>query len=72
MPSVDDTRERLAELGIRFADEEWEALPAPARRRLANYPTRSAVDRKSLAALARWLVSTFPPGWGAPPAGQSS
>lgn len=65
--SVEDTRERLAALGIRFADEEWDALPSPARQRLADYPTHSEVDRKSLAALARWLVSTFPPGWSTPP-----
>lgn len=58
-----DARTRLEEVGITLGDEEWAALPGPARRRLATHPIQSEVDRRSLRELARWLVSTFPPGW---------
>ncbi len=64
MSSSADTRERLEQLGVSFDDEQWSALPAPARRRLAQHPTGSAVERRSLLALVRWLRVTFPPGWG--------
>lgn len=56
-------RSRLEAIGVSLSDEEWAALPAPARRRLSTHPTDSEVERHSLRELARWMVRTFPPGW---------
>jgi hypothetical protein len=55
--------ERCRALGVAVTDEEWRALPEPARRRLARLPHGTELERRSFAELARWLLSTFPPGW---------
>lgn len=59
-PSVLD---RFRAVGIALSEEQWRALPEPARRRLARLPHGTDVERRSLAELARWALRTFPPGW---------
>ena len=64
MPSVDVTvLDRCRALGVALTDDQWRALPEPARRRLARLPHRTELEKRSLAELARWMLSTFPPGW---------
>lgn len=63
-PGLDDrTLSRMAAAGVRVSPEQWAALPAAARRRLAEHPDGDAVSRRTLGQLARWLITTFPPGW---------
>ncbi len=59
----DETRERLGRAGLAITDEEWEALPKVARKRLREHPDQTASERERLAALLRWLLWEFPPGW---------
>jgi hypothetical protein len=64
MPSVDlSVLDRCRALGVALTDDQWRALPEPARRRLARLPHRTELEKRSLAELARWMLSTFPPGW---------
>ncbi|MCA9610966.1 MAG: hypothetical protein KC619_35475 [Myxococcales bacterium] len=58
-----ETRDRLDQAGVALTDEEWEAFPEPARRRVIEHPTGTESERKRLAALVRWLLWEFPPGW---------
>jgi len=59
----DDTRERLGRAGLTLTDEEWEALPRVARKRLREHPDETSSDRNRLASLLQWLLWEFPPGW---------
>lgn len=59
----EETRARLVDAGVDLSDEEWEAFPQAARRRLAEHPNETEGDRKRLTALVRWLLWEFPPGW---------
>ena len=59
----DATRLRLKRAGVALSDDEWDALPEPARRRLRSHPADTEDDRARLAALVRWLLWEFPPGW---------
>ncbi|MGE3633963.1 MAG: hypothetical protein AB7P00_28940 [Sandaracinaceae bacterium] len=58
-----EERQRLLDMGVEITAEEWHARPAPARRRVREYPTTSELDRRILRELVRRLVRTFPPGW---------
>jgi hypothetical protein len=65
MPSSDDVTvlDRCRALGVTLSDDQWRALPEPARRRLARLPHRTDLEKRSLTELVRWMLSTFPPGW---------
>lgn len=64
MPAIDlSVLDRCRALGVPLTDDQWRALPEPARRRLARLPHRTELEKRSLAELARWMLSTFPPGW---------
>ena len=62
----DETRARLVRAGVPLTDEEWAAFPDAARRRVAEHPSQTESDEKRLAALVRWLLWEFPPGWSRP------
>lgn len=58
-----ETRDRLDQAGVALTDEEWDSFPTAAQRRVAEHPTTTESERKRLAALVRWLLWEFPPGW---------
>ena len=59
----DEIRRELLRAGLTLTDAEWTALPRVARRRLGSHPKKTELERSQLAALARWLIAEFPPGW---------
>lgn len=61
--SLDVTRQRITTAGITVSDEQWDALPEPARKRVMDHPSNTDAERRRLAALVRWLLWEFPPGW---------
>jgi hypothetical protein len=58
-----DMADTCRDAGVPLTDEQWDALPPAARRRLLEHPRATNLDRKKLAELARWMLATFPPGW---------
>ena len=63
----DEIRRELERAGLTLTDAQWSALPRVARRRLGSHPKDTALERSQLAALARWLIAEFPPGWNGSP-----
>lgn len=63
MEDEDDTRSRLERAGMALSNDEWDALPQPARRRLGIHPSETASERARLSVLVAWLLREFPPGW---------